>query len=137
MKMRLFLMILVLLAASMSACSSASSQPDLNGTSWTLTQLKGNPVASQQAPTLIFADGKVSGNASCNSFGGEYKRGSGDALKFGQMMSTLMACADDSLMKQETSYLGMLEQVAKYKMENDQLFLYGQGGQLLAEFKKQ
>ncbi len=134
--MRKFLVIFTLLAVSLSACSSASSQPDLNGTSWVLTQLQGKAVSSKQAPTLVFADGKVSGNASCNSFGGEYKRGSGDSLKLEQMMSTLMACVDDSLMKQESTYLGALGQVAKYKLENDQLFMYDQGGQLLAQFRK-
>lgn len=137
MKTRTFFAILFLLAISLNACSSPSSQPDLNNTSWVLFKLKGASVAPKQAPTLVFKDGQVSGNASCNSFGGEYKRGSGDSLKFAQMVSTLMACADDSLMKQETTYLGILGQVAKYKMENDQLFLYDQGGQVLAEFKKQ
>jgi heat shock protein HslJ len=137
MKMRMFLLILAFLTVSLSACSSAPSQPDVNGTSWVLVQLKGNAVTSKQVPTLVFANGQISGNASCNSFGGEYKRGAGDALKFGQMMSTLMACTDDSLMKQEGAYLGMLGQVAKYKIENDRLFLYDQGTQLLAEFKKQ
>jgi len=136
-KIRRFLVIVFLFAVSASACSSLSSQPDLNGTSWALTQLQGSAVTSKQVPTLIFADGKVSGNASCNSFGGEYKRGAGESLKFGQMMSTLMACADDALMTQESTYLGLLGQVEKYKMENGQLNLYDQGGQLLAEFKKQ
>jgi heat shock protein HslJ len=137
MKTHMLFVILTIFAISLSACSSSSSQPDVNGTSWVLTQLKGNSVTSKQAPTLVFVKGQVSGNASCNSFGGEYKHESGDSLKFGQMISTLMACADESLMTQESAYLGMLGQVAKYKLENDQLYLYDQGGQLLAQFKKQ
>jgi heat shock protein HslJ len=129
--------ILTLLAVSMSACSSFSSQPDLNGTSWALTQLQGGPVMSTVVPTLVFKDGQVSGNASCNSFGGSYQRGWGDALKFGQLMSTLVACADSSSMEQERVYLSVLGQVAKYRMENDQLFLYNGADQLLIEFKRQ
>jgi heat shock protein HslJ len=136
MKMRKIFVILILVAVNLSACSGLSSQPDLKGTSWILTRIQGQPVVSTPAPTLVFADGKVSGNASCNSFGGTYERGSGEALKFGQMMSTLMACADPARMDQETKYLGVLGQVAQYRMENSQLYLYDQAGLLLAEFKK-
>ena len=137
MKSRQIFVILTLLAVCVSACSSFSSQPDLNGTSWVLTQLRGDPVISTAVPTLIFADGQASGNASCNSFGGTYERGFGDALKFGQMMSTLMACVDPSAMEQERVYLGILGQVAKYRVGNDHLYLYDQADRLLAEFKKQ
>jgi heat shock protein HslJ len=128
--------VLTLLAVSVSACSGLSSQPDLDGTSWVLTQLQGSPVISTAVPTLVFKDGQVSGNASCNSFGGTYERRWGDALKFGPLMSTLMACVDPSAMEREGVYLGVLGQVAKYRMESDHLYLYGQSGQLLAEFKK-
>ena len=129
--------VLTLVAVSVSACSGLSSQPDLGGTSWVLTELQGKPVASPPFPTLIFKGGQVSGNASCNSFGGSYQRGLGEALKFGPLMSTLMACLDSSAMEQEGKYLGVLGQVAKYRVDNGQLYLYDQGGQLLAEFKKQ
>ncbi len=136
MKIWQILSVLVLLAISMSACSSFSSQPDLNGTAWVLTELHGKPVKSPPIPTLVFKDGQVSGNASCNHFGGSYQRGWGDMLRFGPLMSTLMACVDPVLMEQEGNYLGILGQVAKYRAENGHLYLYDQAGQLLAEFKK-
>jgi len=137
MKTRQIFAVLTLLVLIVSACSSSSGQPDLNGTSWVLTQLQGNPVILTAVPTLIFKDGQVSGNASCNSFGGSYQRGWGDALKFGQLMSTLMACVDPSVMEQEGKYLGVLGQVAKYRVEGTHLYLYDQADQLLAEFEKQ
>ena len=137
MKPRRIFAVLALLAVIVSACSSFSGQPDLNGTSWVLTQLQGSPVASTSVPTLIFADGQVSGNASCNSFGGSYQHLWGDSLKFGPLMSTLMACLDSSAMEREGVYLGVLGQVAKYRVDNDQLFLYDGDNHLLAEFKKQ
>ena len=110
-------------------------QPGLEGTSWELIQLQGQQVTTGRIPTLVFKDGKVSGNASCNSFGGSYERGLGDTLKFGSMMSTLMACLDPAQMEREGVYLGVLAQVAKYRVEGGHLYLYDQGGNLLAEFK--
>lgn len=137
MKTRQIFVVLTLLAVFVSACSSFSSQPDLNGTSWALTQLQGSPVISTAVPTLVFKDGQVSGNASCNSFGGTYERGGGEALKFGELMSTLIACIDPLAMAQEAAYLAVLAQVAKYRVENNHLYLSDQTGQLLAEFEKQ
>jgi heat shock protein HslJ len=137
MKTRQIFVVLALLALVVNACSGYSGQPDLNGTAWMLTQLQGKSIMSPPIPTLIFKDGQVSGNASCNSFGGSYQRGWGDALKFGQLMSTLMACVDPSVMEQEGKYLGVLGQVAKYRVENNHLYLYDQADQFLAEFKKQ
>jgi len=136
MKFQQIFAVLALLAMIVSACSSFSGQPDLNGTSWVLIQIQGSPVTSTSVPTLIFADGKVSGNASCNSFGGTYQRSWGDSLKFEQLMSTLMACVDPSAMAQEGAYLAVLAQVAKYRVDNNHLYLYDQAGQLLAEFGK-
>jgi heat shock protein HslJ len=137
MKTRQIFAVLALGAVLVSACSSFSGQPDLNGTSWVLTELQGKPVASPPFPTLIFKDGQVSGNASCNSFGGSYQRNGGDTLKFGPLISTLMACVDPSAMEREGIYLGVLAQVAKYRVENNHLYIYDQAGQLLAEFEKQ
>jgi heat shock protein HslJ len=137
MKTRQIFAVFALLVVILSACSSFSSQPDVNGASWTLTQLQGRQISSPPVPTLIFKDGKVSGNASCNHFGGSYQRGLGETLKIEQLMSTLMACADQSAMAQEGHYLAMLAKVAKYRVDNNHLYLYDQADQLLAEFNKQ
>jgi heat shock protein HslJ len=117
-----------------SACSSFSGQPDLNGTSWMLTQLQGKSIVSPPIPTLIFKDGQVSGNASCNSFGGSYQRGMGETLKFGPLMSTMMACVDPSAMAQESDFLTMLASVVSYRVEGKKLMLYNVDSVSVAEF---
>ena len=133
--MKLWRLFAILILAAVSACSAFSSQPNLEGTAWELTQLQGQPVTAGKIPTLAFRDGQVSGNASCNSFSGPYQRGFGETLKFGSMMSTLMACLDSGQMEREGLYLGALAQTAKYRVENGHLYLYDQGGSLLVEFK--
>ena len=49
----------------------AVADVDLDGTSWTLVQI-GQDVLPDSTATLIFADGQVQGNATCNRFFGPY-----------------------------------------------------------------
>jgi heat shock protein HslJ len=133
--MKIWRMLVILILAVVSACAAFSSQPSLEGTAWELIQLQGQPVTTGQIPTLVFKDGKVFGNASCNSFGGSYERGLGDSLKFGSMMSTLMACLEAGQMEREGLYLGALAQTVRYRVDNGHLYLYNQDDSVLAEFK--
>ena len=60
-----------------------------------MTPLEGTPI------TLEFSTATdVGGSGGCNSFGGTYKV-EDDAINFGELASTLMACADEALMDQE------------------------------------
>lgn len=50
--------------------------------------------------TIDFVDGRVSASAGCNGLGGEYTV-VGGTLTFGEFMSTLMACEDDIMQKEQ------------------------------------
>jgi len=79
---------------------------------------------------MSFEDGRVGGNSSCNTFGGEYKV-QGDNIEFGVMMSTMMACADNNAMMQEQEYLAFLGTVETWKLDNGQLLLFDANGDML------
>ena len=64
---------------------------DLDGTSWILTEITGTDLSPDLVGTLIFADGKAAGSATCNRFSGSYERDGSD-LSFGPLMTTMMAC---------------------------------------------
>ncbi|MBN1579213.1 MAG: META domain-containing protein [Anaerolineae bacterium] len=91
---------------------------DLYGTSWTLYQI-GQDVVSGSAATLIFADGQVHGNATCNGFFGPYER-DGAQLSFGLMATTMMACEN---LGQETDYLAALAAVTTFRLQDGRLIL--------------
>ena len=87
----------------------------------------------QQRIQLHFHDAekRVSGSSGCNRFNGSYEQ-AGDALSFGQMMSTMMACADGMALEQEI--FGSLGRVAHFSMREDELVLMDEnrdGGPLL------
>ena len=118
------LIILLTLAIVLTACASSGSSSDLDGTSWKLVTYRKNAPIPGTNPTLAFKDGQVSGNASCNSFGGSYTV-NGENISFGEMMWTAMACMDPAgIMEQETDYMQMLGQVESYEIPNGQLVLH-------------
>lgn len=90
----------------------------LQGADWIVTRLAGEAVLKEPHITLTFSeDGRVSGNASCNRFGTEYKL-TGEGLQFGKSMSSMMACEPD-IMKQEQLFMELLERVSRFSIAAD------------------
>jgi heat shock protein HslJ len=122
----LFVLTLVL-TLSLAACGSPASIPELNGTSWSLVEINGQPVQADSNPTLIFDADSAGGNGSCNSFGGDYEAKNGK-LTFGGIFSTMMYCED--VMDQEFAYLGALENAASYQVKDGMLQILDADGQV-------
>ena len=100
---------------------------DMNGTK--------TPALDGTEVTLSFqTSGQVGGNSGCNSFGGSY-RVEGTKIQFGEIMSTLMACADPKVMDQEQAYLAALQKISSYELSGDQLTLLN-GDQPLLTFTR-
>ena len=79
---------------------NAQSPPKVGNTTlvgpyWRAIEIAGKPVPAQdpkREPHLVFqAGGRVSGSDGCNRFTGSYEL-KGDAITFGQLASTQMAC---------------------------------------------
>ncbi|WP_067050400.1 META domain-containing protein [Methanofollis ethanolicus] len=112
----------------------------LVGTNWTLESLHtGDAVSSVIAGSEITAifgeDGKVAGSAGCNRYFASYNL-SGSSLTFGPAGSTKMTCAEpEGIMKQESTYLGLLEAVKSYTLEGDRLSLQDENGTAVLDFR--
>ena len=131
---QIFMLILAAAILTLTACSgTGAAQPDLNGTSWTLTSIQGKPVLTDTQPSLSFDNGQASGSGSCNGFGGNYTV-SGNKLTFGPLMSTMMACYPTEVMDQEQAYFSALSATASYRVDGNRLTLLDAAGNVLAEF---
>lgn len=131
------LMSVLVFALLLTACSGEAGAPSLAGTSWVLEQMNGQPIVENTAPTLTFRNEKESGgNASCNSFGGEYEARDGK-LTFGPLMSTLMACLEPGVMEQEAAYLAALQSAVSYRVEGGKLLISDASGALVLVFGPQ
>ncbi|QDO93311.1 META domain-containing protein [Formosa sediminum] len=91
---------------------------DLKDKPWKLVEFYGKPIENvSKAPYLILhsSDNRVSGNTSCNGFGGEYELLEGNRVTFSKMMHTMMACPN---MTVETEFMKVLEVADNYTLVN-------------------
>lgn len=127
----LLLAIILITAAACTTPDEAEETAESPGTdnlansSWTLQTLgpsgASTPVIGETPLTLNFeSEGLVSGNGGCNSFAGSYEV-QGSQLVFTDIVSTLVACADESLTAQEQQYVGALQTAGEFELTGDQL----------------
>lgn len=116
---------------SLSACSlngakaqeSSAEQvsAQLMGDEWVVEEISGQGVVDASRATLQFgADGRLSGNASCNQYGTQFSL-EGDRLVLGPIVATRRACAMD-LMDQEKLFFEVMNSAGQVK--------FGPGGVL-------
>ena len=98
--------------------------------SWLAEDILGGGVIDNVQTTLIITeDGTVSGMGGCNGYGGT-ARIDGEAIEFGQIVSTQMACAE-AIMNQELTFFDALGRVASFRIlqEERKLLLLDEGGE--------
>jgi heat shock protein HslJ len=92
-----------------------------------LQDLAGTPALANGKATLAFPEaGRAAGNASCNRFTGSAEI-SGDAIKFGMLASTRMACPDEAVNSQEMQYLKALAAAKRFELKDSTLLIYAEG----------
>ena len=117
--------------------ASAATVP-LTETTWRLTQLGDqlvdNPPGDGAVSIQLQAENsRVTGFAGCNRMFGDYSL-NGEALKFGQVGATKMACLEEGRMQLEGRFFETLSQVAGWKITDSTLELLDGGGRTLATF---
>jgi copper homeostasis protein (lipoprotein) len=109
----------------------------LEKTEWKLVRLGDVAVRVEdqhREPQLVFdpASHRVSGSGGCNRIVGGYEL-NGEKLTFGQMASTMMACA--SGMETEQNFLKALGEVKRWKIAGHELELMDGAGKVVAVFE--
>lgn len=123
----------LVIAALLPACgSSDAGSVSLEGEPWVLTGF-GAGAGVELSDVLVdarFQAGQVSGSSGCNTYAGTYES-SGDALTFGPLATTRMACPPPAS-DVETAYLAALSMTTSYAIRDAVLSLAdGQGAELL------
>ena len=115
----------------MAMTAGASGSELLEGPTWLAENIKGGGVIDNAQSTLVFASGgRVTGSGGCNRLFATANI-SGDALTFGAVGTTRMACAP-ALMDQEQKFLGALAVTRTFRFEGPYLKLYdGNGAELI------
>ena len=110
-----------------SALGGLRRADPLAGTAWTLVQLGDAPALEGVQVTLQFDEGRVGGSAGCNPYGGSYAVDR-QKLSLSALHSTMMACAEQETMTQESRYLQALDQVEGFELVDGRLRLDAAGG---------
>jgi heat shock protein HslJ len=112
------------------------AENNLANTQWTLVSFgppgQETPVIPGSAVTLEFdAAGLTGGTGGCNSFGSEYTV-QDNILSFGEIVSTLIACEDESITAQEQQYYEALRSAGRFEVAADRLTIWygGEAGTL-------
>jgi putative lipoprotein len=116
-----------------SSLTRISHPNDLAGTAWELVTIGGTAPSSGPSVTLLFGRGEVSGNGSCNAFGGSYAYDpSTGALRVGDLVSTKRACIEPGRNEVEAAYLAALRAATDASIdENGRLVISGAGAPLV------
>lgn len=85
--------------------------------------------------TATFADGRVSGNAGCNTYTAPFTL-DGGALTIAAPVATKTACVKPGLMEQEALYLKALPLTASYSVEGTTLTLLTKQGTIVATYAR-
>jgi heat shock protein HslJ len=116
------------------SCASAPAAPAgsektvpgpqyLIGSEWELRDLGGTPVLDDRRPTLSFVEpGRISGNASCNRYGGGADVGDG-TIKVSPLAVTKMACTPE-IDSQERAYLAALQNAYRLELAGKELVVH-------------
>ena len=108
--------------------SMGPAAPNLVGTSWHAESISGAPVSGNGPHIAFSADGRVTGNAGCNSMFAGYET-HGAAITISNVGSTRMACAPP-IMTQEQAFLRALAGAVRYDIAADgKLRLSAESGQ--------
>lgn len=105
----------------------------LGGGEWQIIEIDGERTLGSARPTLLFeANGYAGGDGSCNRYSGPY-RVDDTRLRFGDLVSTMMAC-EDRAMRQERRLFDLLAEVRRYRLDDDATLVLetGDGRTLLA-----
>ena len=112
------------IACAAIAISCATKTADISG-KWNIESACGLSTENGERPAyIIFKDGKVNGNASVNSFFGEYKYENGK-LSFSAMGMTRMMGAS---MEIEDSVMSAINRLATLKIEGEDAVAYDAEG---------
>lgn len=141
---------LLLLTVILTACmpsvleqataTSDGNQASLSNTEWSLESFgepgMESPVIDGSTITLKFdGNGQVAGQSGCNSYGGPYIIQSG-ALRFREVISTLVACEDQVVNDQEQEYLNALRTAGRFNMSDDRLVIWYENDRRVLNFTR-
>ena len=127
-------LVMLMIAACASSSGSAGSGPALVGQNWVAEEISRRGVLDNVQSTMsIDATGRATGLGGCNSYGGP-ARINGDAIRFGPLATTRMACTP-AVGDQEQRFFAALASATRFGFTPEgKLVLYDANGAVVVTF---
>ena len=131
-----FLMLLSV-AIGLGSCNTARVNSNSLQGEWQLVTMGTTAVTAEAQPTLQLniKEMKVNGSDSCNTFMGGITNITDKDLVFGELATTLMLCPETTMQVADT-FASAMKKVAKYEVNDNQLLLKDDKGEVLLIFTK-
>lgn len=103
---------------------------------WILTTMNGGPINRMvRLPTLNIDLNRlrISGNGGCNTYFGQVANIGQNSISLGEIGATLMACVEENI---ETEYFNVLSQVNSYSVNDNELSLKNNEGEVILTYIK-
>lgn len=121
-------------SGAMQVVATRAKPVTLAGSKWSVTSVNnGNQgvvslISGTEISLNFGTDGKVNGNASCNTYNGAFEA-TDETLKVGPLATTRRACpTPEGVMAQEQQYLTALQNAATYEISNNSLTIRDASG---------
>ncbi len=112
--------------------------PALQGTEWTLIQLRGQGLLQGSHIELSFGPEGLGGFAGCNRYGGEYEAADGGSLKLTEIAITERDCpSPEGVLVQEDAYVKALHSAAGYRLADGRLEIQDGTGETILVYTRQ
>ena len=131
-----FLMLLSV-AIGLGSCNTARVNSNSLQGEWQLVPMGTTAVTAEAQPTLQLniKEMKVNGSDSCNTFMGGITNITDKDLVFSELATTLMLCPETTMQVADT-FGAAMKKVAKYEVNDNQLLLKDDKGEVLLIFTK-
>ena len=132
---------LILVLAGACAPAPVSSDSELVGPVWQLAAFANGrdtlqPVLPGTQATATFGStGWLTGSGGCSTYTAVFQSQASTLSIVGPIMTTPRPC-EQTMMAQESAYLGALARTATYRIEGQRLVLVQSGGARLAEYNR-
>lgn len=121
-------------AGSPVATADALASANLQGTEWRFIEIGGTAVPDDVVATLRLHGNLASGKAGCNSYGASWQMSADGGTRFGEPMSTKMACLEPAgAMRVERGVFNALQKTARLRRDGDNLVMLDASGKPLAK----
>jgi len=122
------LMLGLVTGVGLAAC--APMQPELVPSDWQVTMLDGRALTAEDRVTMQFAEGRVAGMSGCNRYTGPLLLGDENAIEFGLLATTRMACPGEAA-SIEAAFVQQMGQIDSYRIVRGVLVLYAGGAEVM------